>query len=231
MVRLILVRHGQSIWNKENRFTGWEDIPLTIKGLNEAKKAGKLLKNYSFDEVFTSELMRANQTLYEILNQNKSDKKYYKIHTEENKELYNKFISKKEKEYVKINFSSNLNERHYGDLQGLNKDDTRKKYGKEQVHIWRRSYDIAPPSGESLKDTYKRAVPYFNKKIKPLLKKDKNVLIVAHGNSLRAIIKYLEKISDKDIPNIELETGVPIVYYFKDLEITQKRKLKFSTNK
>ena len=209
MIKLVLVRHGESIWNKENKFTGWTDVDLSDNGIKEAKLAGKLLKEkgYTFDVAYTSVLKRANHTLDIIL-----------------KELNLN---------ININYAWQLNERHYGALQGLNKDETRKKYGEEQVHIWRRSYDVKPPSLDSgdkryiemkekyteylphtecLKDTIERVVPYFETAIKPDLKEGKKVIIVAHGNSLRGLIKYLDKISDEEIINLEIPTGRPIIY-------------------
>lgn len=220
---LIIIRHGQSIWNLENRFTGWADIPLSKKGINEAKKAGKKLINYKFDLAYTSELIRAQMTLFEILNINNNENKYFKIHSDD-KKRYDKYLLKnKEEKYMKIFFAQELNERDYGALEGLNKEETAKKYGKEQVHIWRRSYDVAPPKGESLKDTYKRTIPYFKKNIKKELEKGKTILISAHGNSLRAIIKYIEKISDRDINSVELGTATPIVYKFNNKNEIDKK--------
>lgn len=216
MVKLVLIRHGQSVWNLENRFTGWADVALSKKGILEAKNAGRKLKDFKFDAAYTSELMRAQMTLFEILNINNNDNKFFKAHLKDSVR-YNKFFRKqKELNYIKLTLAEQLNERDYGDLEGLNKLDTAKKFGDEQVHIWRRSYDVAPPGGECLKDTYKRAVPYYKKVIEKDLKKNKNVIIAAHGNSLRAIIKYIEKISDKDIVNLEIKTGTPLVFDFDE---------------
>src|SRR3989339_1605470 len=161
MGTLILLRHGQSQWNLENRFAGWTDIPLTDRGRQDAAACAKVLKKFRFDRAFTSRLLRATQTLDVVL-----------------KEL--------KQTAIPIECDSALNERHYGDLQGLNKAETAKKFGDRQVHIWRRSYDIAPPGGESLKDTAARTLPYFEKKIVPDLKAGKNILVSAHGNSLRS---------------------------------------------
>lgn len=198
---LVLIRHGQSQWNLENRFTGWIDIPLSQQGEEEARSAGEKLKGYKFDEVFLSVLQRAIKT-YEIVAETAG---FNNLPVEEDKAL---------------------NERMYGDLQGFNKDETRKKFGDEQVHIWRRSYDIAPPNGESLKDTAARVLPYYFSRIEPDLKKGKNILIVAHGNSLRALIKHLENISDEDIVKLEIPTGVPIVYELdEELNIVKKLEL------
>jgi len=187
MSKLVVVRHGQSQWNLENRFTGWVDIELSPKGIQEAHEAGKKLKGYTFDIAFSSALRRAQNTLYIILDEIEQSK-------------------------IHIEFDKALNERMYGDLQGLNKDETRKQYGEDQVKIWRRSYDIAPPNGESLKDTAARVLPYWNYNIVPQLKAGKNVLISAHGNSLRALIMHLEKLTKEQILETEIPTGVPKYY-------------------
>lgn len=211
--KLIIIRHGQSVWNLENRFTGWIDVVLSEKGVEEAKLAGDTLKDYKFDVAFTSNLIRANQTLFEILKLNKHNQKYRKIHDEKKSEWYSKFTEvESDNQYLNVYFSEKLNERYYGDLQGLNKEETKQKYGEEQLKLWRRSFDIAPPNGESLKDNSKRTLPYFKKNILPYLKDGKTVLIVAHGNSLRSIIKYIEKLTPEKIVEYELETGVPIEY-------------------
>lgn len=187
MPQLIIVRHGQSQWNLENRFTGWIDIDLSPKGVEEARSAGEKLKGYTFDKAYTSALIRAQRTLDIILD----------------------IINQRD---IPVEKDKALNERMYGDLQGLNKDETREKFGHEQVHIWRRSYDIAPPNGESLKDTAARVMPYYEEKIIPDLLSGKNILISAHGNSLRALVKSLENLSDEEIVKTEIPTGVPKVY-------------------
>lgn len=184
---LVIVRHGQSAWNLENRFTGWVDVDITSKGEEEAKNAGEKLKDYKFDLAYTSNLKRAQRTLEIIL---------------ETTRQTNLEVIKNEA----------LNERHYGDLQGANKAETAAKYGDEQVHIWRRSFDIAPPNGESLKDTLARVLPYFENEIIPKLKSGKNIIIAAHGNSLRALIMYLEKLKPEEILQVEIPTGQPKVY-------------------
>jgi 2,3-bisphosphoglycerate-dependent phosphoglycerate mutase len=184
---LVMVRHGQSQWNLENRFTGWVDIPLTAEGEAEAHHAGELLKGYHFDQGFTSALKRAQETLRIILETTGQTD-------------------------LPITRDQALNERHYGDLQGLNKDETAAKFGKEQVHIWRRSYDVPPPNGESLKDTRARALPYFEAHIKPLVLAGQSILVVAHGNSLRSLVMVLDDISEKDIPELNIPTGVPMRY-------------------
>ncbi|MFN3529502.1 MAG: 2,3-bisphosphoglycerate-dependent phosphoglycerate mutase [Bacteroidia bacterium] len=187
MAKLIIVRHGQSQWNLENRFTGWVDVTLSEKGVNEAKAAGQLLKEYQFDEAFTSNLQRAQHTLNYIL----------------------EAIGQT---HIPITKNEALNERMYGDLQGLDKAETAKKFGDEQVHIWRRSYDIAPPGGESLKDTAERVIPYLEAEIVPKLKAGKNIIIAAHGNSLRALVMYLENMTPEEILKFEIPTGKPRLY-------------------
>jgi 2,3-bisphosphoglycerate-dependent phosphoglycerate mutase len=211
--KVVLIRHGESEWNKKNIFTGWYDPDLTKKGLTQAKQAGQTLKkkNYEFDVVFTNLHKRTLKTLKTVLN----------------------ILGLK----IPIKKTWRLNERHYGALIGLNKSKTAQKYGDEQVHLWRRSYDVRPPAlersdkrykaiakmykgiprknlplRESLSDTYKRTVPYWNKEIVPEIKKGKQVLIVASHNSLRSLVKYLDKISDKRIPNFTIPTGIPLVY-------------------
>ena len=192
---LILVRHGQSVYNLENRFTGNLDIRLTSLGEEEARHAGELLKGYTFDMAYTSMLLRAQESLRIIL----------------------EVIGQTEIPVVK---NAALNERMYGSLQGLNKDETSKKYGAEQVEIWRRSYTVGPPEGESLATTFERAVPYYKGEIEPQLQAGKNVLIVAHGNSLRALMMYLENISPEDISKVNISTGVPRKYIFNtDLKV------------
>lgn len=199
MATLVLVRHGQSQWNLENKFTGWVDVDLTDLGKEEAKRAGQKLKGFKFDQAFTSDLKRAQQTLGFILKETNQ-------------------------ENIPITKDKALNERHYGDLQGLNKAETAQKFGDDQVKIWRRSYDIAPPNGESLKDTAARTLPYFNNTIIPMLKKGKNVIIAAHGNSLRSIVMELDKLSKEQVLELNIGTGEPIVYEIgKDGSVIQKR--------
>ena len=193
MNKLILLRHGQSQWNLENKFTGWKNVPLTQKGELEAKKAGELIKKNKIhiDYVFSSVLARANKTA-EIA-----------IKEADLKNLW-------DNDKLLITCNENLNERDYGDLVGLNKQETAEKFGKEQVHIWRRSFDTPPPNGESLKNVLDRVSPYFKEKIKPLLEQNKNILIVAHGNSLRAMMIELEIYQPEEISSIELPTGSPL---------------------
>ena len=193
MNKLILLRHGQSQWNLENRFTGWKNVPLTEKGEAEAKKAGELIRkhNISIDRVFSSVLERANRTAEIAIKK---------------AELNNLLENNK----IIMTCSEKLNERDYGDLVGLNKQETADKFGKDQVHIWRRSYDTPPPNGESLKDVVERVSPYFKENIKPLLDKGENILIAAHGNSLRAMMIELGMYKSEEISNIELPTGSPL---------------------
>ena len=189
---LVLVRHGQSEWNLKNLFTGWRDVGLSEQGIAEAKTAGKLLKakGFAFDIAYTSALSRAQHTLTLML----AELGQQGLKTERDKAL---------------------NERDYGDLVGLNKDDARRRWGEEQVHIWRRSYDVAPPGGESLKDTLARALPYYVIHIQPDVLSGKRVLVSAHGNSLRALIMVLEGLAPEEIVKRELATGVPVVYRLK----------------
>jgi len=193
MNKLILLRHGQSQWNLENRFTGWKNVPLTEKGELEAQKAGELIRkhNISIDRVFSSVLERANRTAEIAIKK---------------AELNNLLENNK----IIMTCSEKLNERDYGDLVGLNKQETADKFGKDQVHIWRRSYDTPPPNGESLKDVVERVSPYFKENIKPLIDKGENILIAAHGNSLRAMMIELGMYKPEEISNIELPTGSPL---------------------
>lgn len=202
MGKLILLRHGESQWNSENRFTGWIDIGLTEKGKKEAFEAGKLLRDIPIDFAFTSVLIRAIDTLTEAL-------------------------LGADQELVPIVKDAALNERMYGDLQGLNKAETIEKYGADQVKIWRRSYDVPPPNGESLKDTAARTLPYFEENILPLIKEGKNVLVSAHGNSLRAIVMELDKLSKEEVVELNIPNAVPIVYEIdEEAKIISKTTLK-----
>lgn len=221
MGRLILVRHGESIWNRQNRFTGWVDVSLSKKGIAEARRAGKLLAREHFDIAFTSDLIRAQDTLYEILRQNRQAEEYFRIH-ENSSSWYSRYTSiEKDMDVLQIHTAEQLNERYYGDLQGMNKDIARKQFGAEQVHLWRRSYDIPPPGGESLKMTAARTIPYFNGHILPHLGRDKHVLVAAHGNSLRSIIMHINKMTPQQILEYELATGTVHVFDFDSrLEIT-----------
>ena len=191
--KLVLVRHGQSEWNAKNLFTGWKDPKLTDLGIQEAVRAGELLetRNLNFDLMFTSDLFRAQETGRLILEQ----------------------INQKDIEIIQ---DQSLNERNYGDLAGLNKDEAREKWGEEQVHIWRRSFDVPPPGGESLKNTAERVLPYFEREIMPKVKKSLNILVAAHGNSLRALVMHLENISSEEIVKLEIATGDPLIYEYSN---------------
>jgi 2,3-bisphosphoglycerate-dependent phosphoglycerate mutase len=218
MFTLVLLRHGESLWNKENRFTGWTDVDLSKQGMTEAQEAGSILKkeNYVFDVAFTSVLKRAIRTLWIVL---------------DTMDLM----------WIPVERSWRLNERHYGALQGLNKAETAEKYGEDQVLIWRRSYDTPPPlldkndprhpsndlqydaidkteltAGECLKDTVNRFLPYWKTTIAPVVRSGEKVLIVAHGNSLRALVKYLDQISDEEIVHLNIPTGVPLIYHLDE---------------
>ena len=215
MSKLVLVRHGQSQWNLENRFTGWVDVPLSKKGIDEAASAGKKLADYKFDTIYVSHMLRAVQTLHYILLELNDDRTPIFIHEQKRVHDWEHHTGDPQTE-IPVHQSVDLAERYYGDLQGLNKQDTRDKYGDEQVHIWRRSYDINPPNGESLKDTCERTIPYYKEHILKELQNGKNVLVAAHGNSLRSILMYVENVSEEKIPNVEIPTGIPIVYTFDD---------------
>ncbi len=191
MPRLVLVRHGQSLWNLQNRFTGWVDVPLTARGEDEARQAGVRLRGQPFDVAYTSALTRAQETLRLML---------------ETSEIA-----------VPVIRDAALNERDYGDLAGLDKAATADRYGAEQVHVWRRSFDIAPPGGESLKDTAARTLPFFERAILEDVRAGRNVLVVAHGNSNRSIVMRLDELDEQSVTELEIATGVPLVY---DLDIT-----------
>jgi len=188
---LVLIRHGQSQWNLENRFTGWVDVPLSPLGIEEATHAGEILKSYGykFDYGFASALIRAQETLRIILEvTGQTD--------------------------LSIEYDQALNERMYGDLQGLNKAETAKKFGDEQVHIWRRSYDVPPPNGESLKMTGERVLPYYHANILPRVLAGESIIVAAHGNSLRSLVKELDQLTDAQILEVNIPTGVPLLYVF-----------------
>lgn len=201
MARLVLLRHGESQWNLENRFTGWIDVPLSAKGIEEARAAGKKLAAYRFTRAFTSVLSRAEETLRLVLEAiGQSD--------------------------IPIERDKALNERMYGELQGLNKAETAKKFGDEQVKIWRRSYDVRPPGGESLKDTADRVLPYYERRIKPCLQKGETILIAAHGNSLRALVMELDRLTKEEVLELNIPTGAPLLYEFDEQgRVTSRRYL------
>lgn len=200
MPTLVLIRHGQSIWNLQNRFTGWVDVPLSEQGEAEARRAGELIGEMTFDVAYTSALRRAQHTLDIILEARGTQ--------------------------LPVIRDAALNERMYGDLQGLDKADTIARHGEAQVHIWRRSFDIAPPNGESLKDTAARTLPFFDRCIMGDIRKGRNVLVVAHGNSNRSIVMELDRLSGEEIMKVELPTGQPLVYELSDTgEVLDKRVL------
>ena len=199
MARLILVRHGQSVWNASNRFTGWTDVDLSEQGVEEAEDAGRQLSEIRIDVVHTSDLVRAQMTAEIIMRHNEAS------------------------ENVPTKYDWRLNERHYGALQGLNKAETAERHGAEQVHIWRRSFDVAPPEGESLEMTAERTIPYFTEEIVPDLVSGKNVLVSAHGNSLRSIVMHIDGISPEDIVSLEIPTGEPIHYSYEEGVISRDR--------
>lgn len=201
MSKLIILRHGESEWNKLNLFTGWEDVNLTDQGKIEAKLAAFAIQNLKVDvnHAYTSALKRASKTLEIVLNVLKKD--------------------------IPIISDPALNERNYGSLTGMNKDEARNKWGDEQVKLWRRSYDIAPENGESLKDTCNRTIPYFKKNILPKLHDGENIIITAHGNSLRSIIMHVEDLNEEAIVSVEIATGIPIVYEYENKKIIKKTEL------
>ncbi|MBU6383045.1 MAG: 2,3-bisphosphoglycerate-dependent phosphoglycerate mutase [Verrucomicrobia bacterium] len=214
--KLILLRHGQSAWNKANLFTGWVDIPMSEEGIQECMKAGKKIADVPIDVIFTSSLIRAQMTVPLALLHHKSGKIPVFLHPGQGRveEWGGVYSEEAQKQLIPVYQSWELNERMYGRLQGLNKAETAQKYGAEQVHIWRRSYDVKPPEGESLKMTAERTLPYFKKNIVPYLEKGKTVLIAAHGNSLRSIAMYIENLSQEEVVALELPTGEPRLYTF-----------------
>ena len=197
MSNLILIRHGQSVWNAANRFTGWTDVELSEVGVSEAEEAGRSLSSRRIDVVHTSDLIRAQRTAEIIMSLNEASEGY------------------------STRFDWRLNERNYGSLQGLNKAETAEKFGAEQVHIWRRSFDVAPPDGESLEMTAERTIPYFEEEILPDLQAERGVLVSAHGNSLRSIVMHIEGISPEEIVSLEIQTGSPMFYDFEGGEISR----------
>ncbi len=211
------MRHGQSSWNEQNLFTGWVDIPLSRIGIEEAAAGGKKIADIPIDVIFTSTLVRAHMTLALVMLEHKGKKVPVFRHPGQGKlEEWGQIYSEDTKKKVVMVYPAwELNERMYGRLQGLNKAETAEKFGAEQVQIWRRSYDVAPPDGESLEMTAKRTIPYFEAKILPHLKKGENVMICAHGNSLRSIIMNLDRLTKEQVVKLELPTGDPIIYQFE----------------
>lgn len=218
---LILLRHGQSQWNLANLFTGWVDIPLSKAGIEEAINAGKKIKDIPIDVIFVSSLIRAQMTAMLAMSEHSTDKTPVFMHPGEgNLEKWGKNYGEEGK-LIPVYQAWELNERMYGELQGLNKAETMDKFGKDQVQIWRRSYDIAPPGGESLQMTAARSIPYFEEKIIPHLKSGKNVFVSAHGNSLRSIIMQIDGLSPDEVLHLELTTGEPIIYTFDGQKFTR----------
>uniref|UniRef100_A0A5B6ZIB1 phosphoglycerate mutase (2,3-diphosphoglycerate-dependent) n=1 Tax=Davidia involucrata TaxID=16924 RepID=A0A5B6ZIB1_DAVIN len=215
---LILIRHGESLWNEKNLFTGCVDVPLTKKGVEEAIEAGKRISNIPVDMIYTSALIRAQMTAMLAMTQHRRKKVPIIMHNEsEQARAWSKIFSEEtKKQCIPVTTAWQLNERMYGELQGLNKQETADRYGKEQVHEWRRSYDIPPPNGESLEMCAQRAVAYFKEHIEPQLLSGKNVMIAAHGNSLRSIIMYLDKLTSQEVISLELSTGIPMLYISKE---------------
>ncbi|KAK7321166.1 hypothetical protein VNO77_31517 [Canavalia gladiata] len=215
---LILIRHGESLWNEKNLFTGCVDVPLSKKGINEAIEAGKRISSIPVDLIFTSALIRAQMTAMLAMTHHRRRKVPIIMHneSEQAREWSQVFSEDTKKQSIPVIAAWQLNERMYGELQGLNKQETADRYGKEQVHEWRRSYDIPPPNGESLEMCAQRAVAYFRDQIEPQLLSGKNVMISAHGNSLRSIIMYLDKLTSQEVISLELSTGIPMLYIFKE---------------
>lgn len=222
MAQLVLIRHGESVWNKKNVFTGWVDVPLSSSGIQEALKAGEQLSDMVFDVVYTSVQIRAIQTAMIALACSRSDKTPAIVHAEgkmaEWTEIYSEDMKKK---MIPVYRDWHLNERYYGHLQGKNKAETAQTYGDEQVRLWRRSYDIAPPKGECLKDTAERTIPFFKENILRDLQDDKNVLVSAHGNSLRSIVMFIENLTKEEVLKLEIPTGIPIFFNFEEGKLTR----------
>lgn len=218
MVKLILMRHGQSQWNLLNLFTGWVDIPLSSKGVEEALSGGKKIQNEPIDIIFTSTLIRAQMTAMLAMTAHYSGKVPVILHENEGKleKWGNIYSQETAKQTIPVIRAWELNERMYGELQGLNKKELAHKYGAEQVQIWRRSFDVPPPGGESLQMTAARSIPYFKEKIVPFLEKGQNVFIAAHGNSLRSIIMELDQLSAEEVVHLELATGLPVIYQYEN---------------
>jgi 2,3-bisphosphoglycerate-dependent phosphoglycerate mutase len=214
--KLMMMRHGESEWNRKNLFTGWVDIPLSVKGIEEAIEGGKKIAHIPIDVIFTSSLIRAQMTAMLAMMHHSSRKVPCVQHPNEGKlEEWAKIYSEATQEScIPVYNAWELNERMYGRLQGMNKQEMREKFGAEQVQIWRRSFDEAPPEGESLAMTAARSIPYFKQRILPMLKEGKNVFISAHGNSLRSIVMFLDNLTKDQVVHLELATGVPIFYTF-----------------
>ncbi|MFA6677028.1 MAG: 2,3-bisphosphoglycerate-dependent phosphoglycerate mutase [Bacteroidales bacterium] len=222
MNELVLIRHGQSLWNLKNVFTGWVDVPLSSNGIKEAQAAGETLSEIEFNAVYTSVQIRSIETAMIALAYNRSSKSPVVIHEEGKMKEWAKIYSEEMKnDIIPVYSDWHLNERYYGELQGLNKAATVEKYGEEQVHQWRRSYDVQPPNGECLKDTAARTIPFFKDNILPRLAKGERILISAHGNSLRSIVMFLENLSQEEVLKLEIPTGKPIIYKYIDGKLTK----------
>ncbi len=224
MVKLILMRHGQSQWNLYNLFTGWVDIPLSKIGVEEALAGGSYLQDEPIDIIFTSTLIRAQMTAMLVMTMHQSGKVPVILHSGEGPlEKWGKiYHSATEKQTIPVICAWQLNERMYGELQGINKEELADKYGAAQVQIWRRSFDVSPPGGESLQMTAARAIPYFKQNIVTCLKKGQNVFVAAHGNSLRSIIMHLDSLSPEEIMRLEITTGLPIIYHYENEIFTKQ---------
>ena len=212
---LVLLRHGQSEWNKQNLFTGWVDVPLSPEGIDEALQAGEAIRDIPFTALFMSRLVRAQMTAWLALSRHRTPLTPVRIATGEKSEWGRLPSTVDETSILPVYTAWELNERMYGDLQGMDKDEARRRFGVEQVHIWRRSYDVAPPQGESLKMTAQRVLPYWEKAIAPRLDAGEQVLVAAHGNSLRALIMMLEGLSEEEVVKLEIPTGKPLCYGYE----------------
>ena len=229
MTLLILLRHGESMWNKKNLFTGWVDVPLSEKGIIEAIEAGKKIQHLPIDLIFSSTLVRGLMTAMLAMAYHKSGKTPVVMHEEGKlKDWAGVYSDKMKEEIIPVLCADELNERMYGNLQGLNKEETRQKFGADQVKLWRRSYNVAPPDGESLEMTAKRSIPYFHSQIVPYLEQGKNIFVSAHGNSLRSIMKSLDHLTDDEVVNLELVTGEPILYTYEKKQFTKTSLERFS---
>lgn len=222
MSLLILLRHGKSVWNEKNLFTGWVDIPLSQVGIDEAIAAGLQIQNLPIDYIFTSSLVRSLMTALLAMTHHASKKIPYIVHQDDQHQKMSQIHSSEIEHMIPVYRSSALNERMYGELQGKNKQQTAEQFGEQQVNLWRRSYKVAPPQGESLYDTGLRTIPYFQQTIFPLLSDGKNVFVSAHGNSLRSLIMHLEQLDEQQVLSLELPTGQPLVYTWNGQTFTKQ---------
>lgn len=225
MPQLVLLRHGESVWNRMNVFTGWVDVPLSPKGIEEALSAGDMIAPIEFDRVYVSTLVRAMQTALLALSRSKNTRYPYVFHPETGKTGEWSEIYREETMRLGLPVVTDwrLNERYYGKLQGKNKQETAREYGDEQVKLWRRSYSVRPPEGESLSDTAERTWPFFEEKIWPDLRAGRNVLVSAHGNSLRSIVMHLDHLTQEEVLELEIPTGVPMVYFLEAGELVRQK--------